>query len=222
MSPLHLALIFGVSAVGFALATDSGWQEGRGTWFDVQNGDLTTANCHLRWDQIRTGKNVGAFSDTHSMFRGSCGISTTYQCNCTDGTRGVSWVTNMMGAMVLDFLMLLYTAQNAVFKDGYGQNLDRSKACKDPNRSVYITIADACPCNYPNNQHSNKRWCCGDSSRTHIDITKEAFAELADVGQGVIAMQWRTVDCQSVSSGHGNYYPSSGSGSGSSSKWKSL
>ncbi|GFH20971.1 expansin-A24, partial [Haematococcus lacustris] len=124
MSPLHLALIFGVSVVGFALATDSGWQEGRGTWFDVQNGDLTTANCHLRWDQIRTGKNVGAFSDTHSMFRGSCGMCVEIRC------------------------------QNAVFKDGYGQNLDRSKACKDPNRSVYITIADACPCNYPNNQHS--------------------------------------------------------------------
>ncbi len=44
--------------------------------------------------------------------------------------------------------------QNPVFKAGFGNTTDREGAC---------TIADACPCYYPANEESNKRWCCGES-----------------------------------------------------------
>jgi hypothetical protein len=27
---------------------------------------------------------------------------------------------------------------------------------------VIIKITDSCPCSYPGNYYSNKRWCCGD------------------------------------------------------------
>jgi hypothetical protein len=47
----------------------------------------------------------------------------------------------------------------ATVVDGYGSSLDRNKACYDPTKTVIITIVDACPCSYPNNEYSNKRWC---------------------------------------------------------------
>ncbi|KAJ9508515.1 hypothetical protein QJQ45_012045 [Haematococcus lacustris] len=144
------------------------------------------ANCHFRWDQVKTGNYIGAFSDANPMFAKSCGMCIELRC------------------------------QNAVIVDGYGESLDRSKSCRDPNRSIYVTIGDACPCDYPANQHSNKRWCCGDGRRPHIDITRDAFAQLADLSIGVIGLQYRVVDCNTVSSSSGKSYtpstatPSSG------------
>ncbi|KAJ9508507.1 hypothetical protein QJQ45_012048 [Haematococcus lacustris] len=172
MPTMFLIVALGLSALASsALAADPGWQDGRSTWFDVQDNDLKTANCHFRWDQVKTGSYIAAFSDSNPLFAKSCGMCIEIRC------------------------------QNAVFKDGYGQTMDRNRACKDPSKSIYLTIADACPCNYPNNHHSNKRWCCGDdSSRQHIDITQSAFAQLADTSVGVIGLQWRTVDCSRCSS----------------------
>ncbi|KAL6752293.1 RlpA-like double-psi beta-barrel-protein domain-containing protein-containing protein [Haematococcus lacustris] len=181
MPTMFLIVALGLSALASsALAADPGWQDGRSTWFDVQDNDLKTANCHFRWDQVKTGSYIAAFSDSNPLFAKSCGMCIEVRC------------------------------QNAVFKDGYGQTMDRNRACKDPSKSIYLTIADACPCNYPNNHHSNKRWCCGDdSSRQHIDITQSAFAQLADTSVGVIGLQWRTVDCSIVKSGTGVSYGSS-------------
>ncbi|KAL6752304.1 RlpA-like double-psi beta-barrel-protein domain-containing protein-containing protein [Haematococcus lacustris] len=181
MPTMFLIVALGLSALSSsALAADPGWQDGRSTWFDVQDNDLKTANCHFRWDQVKTGSYVAAFSDSNPLFAKSCGMCIEVRC------------------------------QNVVFKDGYGQTMDRNRACKDPSKSIYLTIADACPCNYPNNQHSNERWCCGDdSSRQHIDITQSAFAQLADTSVGVIGLQWRTVDCSIVKSGTGMSYGSS-------------
>jgi hypothetical protein len=48
------------------------------------------------------------------------------------------------------------------FKDGYGASLDRNGACFDEGAAVVVTITDTCPCHYPGNAYSNKRWCCGD------------------------------------------------------------
>jgi hypothetical protein len=48
------------------------------------------------------------------------------------------------------------------FKDGYGQKLERETICYDPAASLVVTITDTCPCIYPGNYYSNKRWCCGD------------------------------------------------------------
>jgi hypothetical protein len=46
-----------------------------------------------------------------------------------------------------------------VFKDGYGAELDRKEVCYDPAASVVVMITDTCPCHYPGNAYSNKRWC---------------------------------------------------------------
>jgi hypothetical protein len=48
------------------------------------------------------------------------------------------------------------------FKDGYGAWLDRAGVCYDQSASVIVMVTDTCPCHYPGNYHSNKRWCCGD------------------------------------------------------------
>ncbi len=109
----------------------------------------------------------------------------------------------------------LCRCQNAAFSDGYGNSIDRSAACSDTSKSVFLTVADACPCKvsatrvvglgsgpcargrdapqsrrppvatcplcpqYPNNESSNKRWCCGDDpSREHIDVTRGAFSQV--------------------------------------------
>jgi hypothetical protein len=55
------------------------------------------------------------------------------------------------------------------FRDGYGQWLDRSSVCWDESASVVVMVTDTCPCHYPNNYHSNKRWCCGDMY--HLDLS---------------------------------------------------
>eukprot|EP00878_Enallax_costatus_P046101 GHUV01055698.1.p1 GENE.GHUV01055698.1~~GHUV01055698.1.p1 ORF type:complete len:126 (+),score=13.99 GHUV01055698.1:499-876(+) len=61
------------------------------------------------------------------------------------------------------------------FKDGYGASIDRSSACKDPNKKVVVKITDACPCVHAN-FYSNQRWCCGDEN--HIDLGRKAYAEV--------------------------------------------
>ncbi|KXZ56866.1 hypothetical protein GPECTOR_1g781 [Gonium pectorale] len=99
--------------------------------------------------------------------------------------------------------------RNADISDGYGQSLHRRNACYDESKTVVITIADACPCRYPNNQYSNQRWCCGDVA--HLDISQEAFSQLANLGIGVIGLSYREVDC-STQGNAGN-----GGGGGSSS-----
>ena len=48
--------------------------------------------------------------------------------------------------------------KKATFKDGYGAALDRNGACYDESASVVVTITDTCPCVYPGNSYSNKRW----------------------------------------------------------------
>jgi hypothetical protein len=48
-------------------------------------------------------------------------------------------------------------------RDGYGSNMNRRGSCYDTGKSVKVTITDTCPCYYPSNQYSNKRWCCGDA-----------------------------------------------------------
>ena len=52
--------------------------------------------------------------------------------------------------------------RDGVFKDGYGATLDRTGLCLDKSQSVKVKITDSCPCNYPPNAYSNRRWCCND------------------------------------------------------------
>lgn len=41
--------------------------------------------------------------------------------------------------------------------DGYGGTLDRTGSCQGQ-KSVIVTVTDTCPCYYPSNAYSNKRW----------------------------------------------------------------
>jgi hypothetical protein len=42
-------------------------------------------------------------------------------------------------------------------RDGYGGTLDRTHTCQGQ-KSVIVTVTDTCPCYYPSNAYSNKRW----------------------------------------------------------------
>lgn len=81
----------------------------------------------------------------------------------------------------------------STFKDGYGDTLDREQVCKDPDASLVVQITDSCPCHYPTNAFSNRRWCCGDMY--HLDISTYAFEKLADKKWGVIGLKVRRVSC---------------------------
>jgi hypothetical protein len=186
--------------------------------FEVENQDLTTANCHKRWDEINTGRYVGAFADTNPLFTSSCGMCVEVLCEVSllwvqhraplgpalparmlslwhgqlcplcqqqligsclplrlsrwlhgsmatkptlwhgpcAGARHPCWpaVPTVHNSCLPSRLPPHPTPpQSASFSDGNGQWLDRpaNEACKDTATSVYVTIADACPCHYPNN-----------------------------------------------------------------------
>jgi hypothetical protein len=52
--------------------------------------------------------------------------------------------------------------QDMSFNDFYGNWLERASVCYDQSSSVIVMVTDVCPCYYPPNAYSNKRWCCGD------------------------------------------------------------
>jgi hypothetical protein len=54
---------------------------------------------------------------------------------------------------------------------------------------VVVRITDTCPCTYPANAYSNKRWCCGDQD--HFDVSVWAFEKLADKKWGVVGIKYR-------------------------------
>ena len=113
-----------------------------------------------------TGWDIVALSDTAPDYSGSCGKCYEVQC------------------------------VSAKFTDGYGAELDRTSTCRDGGkgeRTVIVTVTDTCPCVYPSNQYSNKRWCCGD--RPHIDLSTQAFRKLGNTAEGVMAARWRRVAC---------------------------
>ncbi|PNH11645.1 Expansin-A32 [Tetrabaena socialis] len=81
----------------------------------------------------------------------------------------------------------------STFADNYGEALDRKGACIDPSASLVFRTTDTCPCNYPGNSYSNKRWCCGDMP--HFDLSVWGFERLANTKWGVIGIQYRRVPC---------------------------
>ncbi len=38
------------------------------------------------------------------------------------------------------------------------RSFDRTKSCYDSSASVVVRVVDVCPCQYPSNAYSNKRW----------------------------------------------------------------
>jgi hypothetical protein len=66
--------------------------------------------------------------------------------------------------------------KNTAFNDGYGQWLER-RECHNEYASVVVMVTDTCPCHYPDNYSSNKRWCCGDMY--HMDLSVWAFEKVS-------------------------------------------
>ncbi|KAG2501765.1 hypothetical protein HYH03_000265 [Edaphochlamys debaryana] len=143
----------------------------------------------------------GGWTTGRSTFYGQDGGATIDQGSCMYGP-----LPNYMVSTGKDIAALSDTASDyagscgrcyevmcnpSAFSDGYGNWIDRNGACKGG--SVIVTITDTCPCYYPANEYSNKRWCCGDMQ--HMDLSQEAFSKIADINQGVIGIKFRQVSC---------------------------
>ncbi|KXZ56404.1 hypothetical protein GPECTOR_1g36 [Gonium pectorale] len=201
------ALLLASALLTASIANAEPWRVGRATWFDV-GPDMSTANCHYNWSP--TGRNVGAWPDVQDGFSSSCGKCYEVKCRNMDLQDGYGATLSRSNACYDESKSVIITivdacpkcyevkCRNMDLQDGYGATLSRSNACYDESKSVIITIVDACPCRYPNNQYSNKRWCCGDMD--HLDISQEVFEQLADLNKGVIGLSYREVDCSAAGS----------------------
>ncbi|KAG2501764.1 hypothetical protein HYH03_000264 [Edaphochlamys debaryana] len=147
----------------------------------------------VAWDGWTVGR---------ATFYGYDGGATIHQGSCMYGG-----LPNYMVSTGMDIAALSDTAPDysgscgrcyevmcnpASFSDGYGNWMDRSGACYEGGR-VIVTITDTCPCYYPSNEYSNKRWCCGDMQ--HMDLSQEAFSKIGNTGMGVIGIKYRQVEC---------------------------
>ncbi|PRW39389.1 formate nitrite transporter [Chlorella sorokiniana] len=144
---------------------------GGATYYGLDGWSIHKGACGLgyQYKNQGTGWDVAAIADASPEFAGSCGRCYEVKCD-----------------------------PRSVVTDGYGNSFDRSGVCKHPGATVVVRTVDNCPCNYPGNAYSNKRWCCGDNSGTqgtHFDMSIWAFEKLADVAQGVAAIQFRRVPC---------------------------
>ncbi|KAG2435774.1 hypothetical protein HXX76_006970 [Chlamydomonas incerta] len=176
-SPMLSALLAGLllTSASFprgALADDGGgWMDGRATYYGNDGGaTIDQGSCMyggLPNGLVSTGTDIAAMADANPAFAGSCGRC--YEVACRE----------------------------ARFSDGYGNGIDRSGGTCSRGGSVIVTITDACPCYYPANEYSNKRWCCGDMN--HLDLSYQAFSKIADLGQGVIGIRYRQVACPGYS-----------------------
>jgi len=160
---LFLAVL--LALVAFAAPAAAQYHFGRATFYGVDGWDIHQGSCGYGYldANVGTGHDVAAISDTAWDYKGSCGKCKEVRC------------------------------KPAGFRDGYGEWLDRNNVCYDTSASVVVTITDSCPCYYPGNAYSNKRWCCGDIY--HFDLSIWAYEKLADTKWGVIAVEWRDVDC---------------------------
>jgi hypothetical protein len=115
----------------------------RATYYGLDGWSIHKGSCGFgyQWPDIYPGFDVAAIADASPEFAGSCGRCYEVRCRA------------------------------ASFSDGYGQYIDRSSGCKDPSKTVVVKAVDNCPCNYPGNPYSNKRWCCGDNGLTHFDLS---------------------------------------------------
>eukprot|EP00775_Hariotina_reticulata_P008069 gene8070-8264_t len=115
------------------------------------------------WRDEPHGWDVAAITDYHPDYANSCGACFEISCDQI-------WI-----------------------QDNYGQKLDRTYSCYDSSNSVVVRITDTCPCTYPANAYSNKRWCCNDMD--HFDVSVWAWEKLADKKWGVIGIKYRQVPC---------------------------
>eukprot|EP01026_Neomeris_dumetosa_P080369 TRINITY_DN888_c0_g1_i2.p2 TRINITY_DN888_c0_g1~~TRINITY_DN888_c0_g1_i2.p2 ORF type:complete len:445 (-),score=53.72 TRINITY_DN888_c0_g1_i2:1750-3084(-) len=143
------------------------WKQGRGTFYGNEwwAWNIHEGSCGYWYlcPEEGTGWDIAALPDAHWDYLGSCGRC--YEVKCLP----------------------------SVFKDNFGEQLQRSGVCYDPEASVVVTVTDTCPCNYASNWYSNQRWCCGDMD--HLDLSVWTFEKLAEIKWGVIGLQYRQVSC---------------------------
>ncbi|KAL4440274.1 hypothetical protein ABPG75_003275 [Micractinium tetrahymenae] len=166
-----MLLAVAVAAGPSSSGGEGGWQKGRATYYGLDGWSIHKGACGLgyQYKSLGTGWDVAAIADASPEFAGSCGRC--YEVRCDPRSKVI---------------------------DGYGNPFDRSSACKAGTASVVVRTVDNCPCNYPANPYSNKRWCCGDHSDTqgtHFDMSIWAFEKLADLKNGVAGIQFRRVPC---------------------------
>jgi hypothetical protein len=141
----------------------------RASFYGLDGWSIHKGSCGLgyQWPDLYPGFDTVAIADASPEFGGSCGKCFEVKC------------------------------RNADFTDGYGSSISRSSACFDSSKSLVVRTVDACPCVYPGNQYSNKRWCCGDqgSGSAHMDLSIWAFEKLADKSLGVVGISYRQVPC---------------------------
>lgn len=152
-----------------AQATMGDWKLGRATFFGADGWSIHEGNCGLgyQFDNVYPGFHVAAVSDKSGEFSNSCGKCFEIAC------------------------------RNAVFTDGYGEEIDRTQSCFNEAESLVVRIVDACPCEYAPNAYSNKKWCCQDSGAgdMHTDLSVWAFEKLARKKYGSMALKYREVPC---------------------------
>lgn len=158
-----LALVGGVGAVSY----DMQWRTGRSTFYGgpTDSWSIHSGACNYGYlyGSDPLGWNVAAMNDGNPLYEDSCGKCVEVKCD-------PRWIT-----------------------DNYGGSYDRTAACFNPAASVIVRITDDCPCTYPANAYSNKRWCCDDVE--HLDMSIWAFEKLALTKWGVIGLQYRGVPC---------------------------
>ncbi|KAF8069379.1 EXPA2 [Scenedesmus sp. PABB004] len=154
---------------------------------------LAPARAVVDW-QWRVGRatNYGAAGDPWSIHVGSCGYY------YLDPTVNKGWDVAAITDAAPDYKGSCGRCYEIAcapmhLTDGYGQGMDRNAACRDPGASVTVMVTDTCPCDYPANYYSNKRWCCGDYM--HFDLSSWAFEKLGERKWGVMGVHYREVPC---------------------------
>eukprot|EP00879_Flechtneria_rotunda_P015315 GHRR01016009.1.p1 GENE.GHRR01016009.1~~GHRR01016009.1.p1 ORF type:complete len:151 (+),score=29.76 GHRR01016009.1:272-724(+) len=109
------------------------WRSGRATYYGNEPWywSIHYGSCGRGyiWPDQGTGWDVAALADSHPDWPNSCG--SCYEVKCDDKS----------------------------IKDAYGQNIDRSNACKDTSASVVVQISDTCPCDFPANAYRTTLMC---------------------------------------------------------------
>ncbi len=149
------------------------WKAGRATYYGADAWSVHKGSCGFgyQYPSVYPGLDVAAISDRSSEYPNSCGRC--YQIKCS----------------------------NEGFTDGYGEYHERSNICHDESKTLVVRAVDTCPCEYPSNEYSNKRWCCQDqgAGEMHADLSVWSFEKLGRKEFGSMKLKYREVPC--------NYYP---------------
>lgn len=175
-SPLHSPLLapsfpFSLSPRSLTPAThpSSHRRKGRATYFGADAWSIHKGNCGFgdQFPDVYPGVHVLAPSDRSSLFANSCGKCFEVKC------------------------------RQEPYTDGYGGVFDNANQCHNTTQSLVARVVDACPCDYPGNAYSNKRWCCQDDGAgdMHADLSVWAFEKLGRKGPGSMALEFREVPC---------------------------